>query len=80
MFLDVSSLLDENSNTKDKARDDRYFNCDEKYENYYVSSLYKDREKVSKFLEKKCELGAIKNSTHEEVYELIKNELGLERK
>lgn len=62
---------------RDKAKDDKYFNCSEEHENNYVSSLYGDNQTtVSVFLETECEDNTINYSTHMEVYELIKNELG----
>ena len=61
---------------RDKAKDDKHFNCSEEHEFNYVSGLYPDKDKVYSFLKKKCQSNAIKYSTHLEVYELIKKELG----
>lgn len=62
---------------RDKAKDDKYFNCSEKHENDYVSSLYGDNQVVvSVFLKMECENNTINYSTHMEVYELIETELG----
>jgi hypothetical protein len=61
---------------RDKAKDDKYYNCGEDHERNYVSGLYANKSSVSNFLIKKCEDGSINYSTHTEVYELIKNELG----
>lgn len=62
---------------RDKSRDDKFFNCKQEHEDHYVANLYSDSKKVSDFLEKKCASSAIKYSTHKEVYDLIKRELGL---
>jgi hypothetical protein len=61
---------------RDKAKDDKLFNCSQEYELNYVASLYVEKEKVKKFLGEKCKSGKIKNFTHKQVYELIKTELG----
>ena len=61
---------------RDKAKDDKYVNCSEEYELKYVASLYTEKEKVLDFVKKKCAAGVIKYSTHMQVYELIKKELG----
>lgn len=61
---------------KDKARDDKFFNCSEQHEVDYVSGLYNDSEGVRNFLKKKCADGTIHYSTSLEVYKLIKKELG----
>ncbi len=62
---------------RDKARDDKYFNCSEKHENDYVSSLYgNNKDSVSIFLVTACSSKKIHYSTHMDVYELIKNEFG----
>ena len=66
--------------TNDKARDDKFFNCDQEHEDHYVANQYDNPDKVSKFLKEKCESNEIKYSTHKEVYELIKNQLGLSKK
>ena len=62
--------------SRDKAKDDKYFNCQQEHELEYVSSLYgKDNKKeVYDFLKKMCDLGKIKNSTHKQVYEMIEKE------
>ena len=64
---------------RDKARDDKFFNCSESHEHDYVAGLYSvgDRPAVRKLLKDACADNRIKNSTHMEVYELIKAELGL---
>ena len=63
--------------SRDKARDDKYFNCQEEYELEYVSNLYgNNRERVYHFLKNKCNLGEIKYNTHKEVYKMIEKELG----
>jgi len=61
---------------RDKAKDDKFVNCSEEYELNYVASLYTEKQKVLDFLKKKCADGTIKYSTHKQVYELIKKELG----
>jgi len=61
---------------RDKAKDDKHFNCSEKHELDYVSELYPDVYKVLTFLDEKCENNTIHYSTHMEVYQLIERELG----
>lgn len=64
----------------DKKKDDLLFNCTQKHEFSYVSGQYGENENsVLDFLKNSCKDGTIKNSTHGEVYRLIKNELGLDR-
>jgi hypothetical protein len=64
---------------RDKARDDKLFNCSEKHENGYVAGLYgSNKDEVSIFLTKNCDNNTIKNSTHQQVYKLIKEKLGYE--
>lgn len=62
----------------DKARNDLFFNCSKESEVNYVARHYKDSNTVKAFLKKKCEDGTINYSKHEEVYKLIKKELGYE--
>jgi len=61
---------------RDKARDDKFFNCFSKHEVNYVAGLYSLRENVKKFLEEKSKDGTIKYMTHRSLYELIEKELG----
>lgn len=63
---------------RDKARDDKFFNCSEEHEINYVAGLYAERAKVKEFLIANCKTGKIKYSTNLQVYELIKKELGYE--
>ncbi|MEE4788622.1 hypothetical protein V2K52_13990 [Pseudomonas alliivorans] len=61
---------------RDKAKDDKMFNCSQDHEREYVANLYdKNAENVKNFLITNCKNGAIKNSTHKAVYELIKSKL-----
>ncbi len=60
---------------RDKAKDDKHFNCDQEHEFKYVSDLYIDNKKVYQFLKNQCG-NKINYSTHAEVYQLIKNEFG----
>jgi len=53
--------------------DHEYFNCSEEHELNYVSSLYTDPKSVKLSLIEMCEKKIIKNSTHAEVYELLKS-------
>jgi hypothetical protein len=63
---------------RDKAKDDRLFNCSEPHEADYVAGLYPGHEEeVRELLQKLCLAGEIKNSTHLEVYRLIKEKLKL---
>lgn len=66
---------------RDKARDDKYFNCQEDHEIQYVANQYgADSERVADFLKRMCEANIIHNSTHDEVYALIEKGLKLARK
>ena len=63
---------------RDKAKDDKFFNCSQEHELKYVSGLYPGYEvRVYHFLVSKCQAGIIKYSTHKQVYDLIEKELGL---
>jgi len=63
-----------------KARDDKFFNCSDEHEFDYVSGLYGDNAgKVREFLKAKCADNTIHYSTHVQVRQLIKDELGLEK-
>lgn len=61
--------------------DHKFFNCSEEYEHEYIIRQYPQnvRDIVRSYLYVSCMDGTIKNSTHEEVYNLIKNNLGLEK-
>ena len=48
------------------------FNCSEEHESGYVRNQYAEPIKVKAYLEKKCESNDINNSTHKEVYEMLK--------
>lgn len=61
---------------RDKAKDDKHFNCSQEHEFDYVSGLYSDSAGVYDFLKKQCINGNIHYSTHLEVYQMIQNELG----
>jgi len=61
---------------RDKAKDDKFYNCSEEHERDYVSGLYYNKSVISDFLIKKCKDNSINYSTHTEVYELIKSEFG----
>ena len=63
---------------RDKARDDKYFNCKQEHEDNYVANLYDESNEVSTFLTEKCKDNTINYSTHMEVYELIEEKLGYE--
>jgi hypothetical protein len=64
---------------RDKARDDKFFNCSQDSEHDYVAGCYaeKDRPRVREFLKKGCADGTIKGMTHAELYDLIEAKLGL---
>ena len=62
--------------SNNKSRDDKYFSCEQEHELNYVSGLYAEKEKVYEFLKLKCDDNSIKYSTHDQVYKLIKDELG----
>ncbi len=62
---------------RDKARDDKYFNCSQQHEHNYVAGLYPGHvSDVKAFLIKACDKNWIHHSTHMEVYQLIKTHLG----
>ena len=62
---------------RDKAKDDRMFNCHQPYEVSYVAGLYHpNTQRVHDFLTEKCRSHEIHNSTHKFVYQLIKEKLG----
>ncbi len=65
---------------RDKAKDDKLFNCSQEHELNYVADLYGPNRKnsVLTFLTTGCNNNTIKNSTHMEVYKLIKSNLGYE--
>jgi hypothetical protein len=64
---------------RDKAKDDTNFNCSQHHEKDYVSGLYgTNYQKVYDQLGKSCTDNSIKYSTHKEVYQHVKEKLGLE--
>lgn len=65
---------------RDKAKDDKLFNCSQEHERNYVASLYGANRKTSvlSFLTAGCGDNTIFHSTHMEVYKLIKADLGYE--
>ncbi|MBA5248404.1 MAG: hypothetical protein FE834_02550 [Gammaproteobacteria bacterium] len=56
------------------------FSCSEQHEEDYVVRLYEETKVVRAFLRWACENKHINNSTHDEVYALIKSALGLDKK
>lgn len=63
---------------RDKAKDDKSFNCSQEHELNYVSGLYANKKTVFDFLVISCRNNSLKNSTHMQVYQLIKSKLGYE--
>ena len=61
---------------RDKAKDDKSFNCSQEYEKQYVAGLYADKQVIYNFLTTSCANNAIKYATHKQVYELIEKKLG----
>lgn len=63
---------------RDKAKDGRTFNCSQDHEHDYVAGLYSidRRPNVRTLLKSGCANNTIYNSTHLQVYTLIKNKLG----
>jgi hypothetical protein len=60
-----------------KAKDDNLFNCSQSWEATQVAGHYGiNEDEVIEFLKESCENGKISHSTHKEVYQLIKDELG----
>lgn len=62
--------------TRNKARDDKFFNCTDQHETDYIVGLYEDRDGVRDLLRRRCADNTIHYSTNLEVYKLIKSELG----
>jgi hypothetical protein len=63
---------------RDKALDDKLFNCAQQHELELVASHYgEEKAKVLRFLIANCEDNRIKRATHKEVYELILQNLRL---
>ncbi|MFW5700257.1 MAG: hypothetical protein ACOCWM_01085 [Cyclobacteriaceae bacterium] len=58
--------------------DHSMFNCNQEHELRYVSGKYAQEQEVYNFLKKKCADGTIFHFTHQQVYDLIKKELGYE--
>jgi len=63
---------------RDKAKDDKFFNCGQEHEYRYVANLYARSEIVYGFLKTSCSDNTIYRFTHLEVYQLIKDRLGLQ--
>ncbi len=65
---------------RDKAKDDKLFNCSQQSEHDYVAGLYssEQRPSVRTFLKNGCASNLIYHSTHHQVYSLIKQKLGYE--
>jgi hypothetical protein len=62
---------------RDKAKDDKHFNCTQTHEADYIASLYPHaKDEVKTFLASACKDNTLRNSTHKEVYDLIKQKLG----
>ena len=61
---------------RDKSKDDKHFNCSQEHEFKYVSGLYEEKKEVYDYLKEKCDDDSISYSTHMEVYEMIKKDLG----
>ncbi|HLG39011.1 MAG TPA: hypothetical protein VI461_05045 [Chitinophagaceae bacterium] len=59
--------------TRDKSRDDKYFNCSEQHELDYVSGLYVQKYIVRDFLAEQCKNKHIGYSTYRQVYRLIES-------
>ena len=65
---------------RDKAKDDKLFNCALIYELDYVAGLYEENSAVVKyFLQSNCQKGNLKDRTYLEVYNLVKEYLGFEQ-
>jgi len=63
---------------RDKAKDDKLFNCSQQSEHDYVAGLYSTerRPNVRALLTSGCANNTIYHSTHFQVYTLIKQKLG----
>ena len=65
------------SGGRDKARDDKFFNCSQEHEFEQVAQHYgNNKNKVIEFLKENCKNGTMKYFTHIDVYKLIKEKLG----
>ena len=65
---------------RDKAKDDKFFNCSQQHEHDYVASLYPENEdRVKEFLKKCCDDETFSYSTHDAVYNEIEKKLGLKK-
>lgn len=63
---------------RDKSKDDKLFNCSQDHEHDHVVGQYPKeyQDTIRDFLKKACRNNKIYHSTHKEVYDLIKKELG----
>lgn len=63
---------------RDRAKDQKLFNCAQSYEHDYVASLYSTerRPSVRTLLASGCSNNTIYHSTHHQVYQLIQTRLG----
>lgn len=62
---------------RDKAKDDIMFNCSQEHELDQVAGNYDEHKaQVKMFLRMSCNDNSIYNSTHKQVYELIRSQLG----
>lgn len=62
--------------SRDKQKDDQYFNCREIDELNDLTALYEHTLVVRKFLINRCQTGRISYRTRKDVYALIEKELG----
>lgn len=64
---------------RDRAKDNKLFNCSQEHELNYVAGLYTEKKKVYDFLKEACNKNLIYDSKHDQVYQLIKGKLGYEK-
>tara|TARA_Y100001949_G_C15938078_1_gene308848 strand:- start:223 stop:489 length:267 start_codon:yes stop_codon:yes gene_type:complete len=76
----IKSLSEYLYEDRDKSKDDRLFDCSAQHEISYVINQYpeKERARVRKLIELKCEKNGFYHSTHLKVYKTIESELGLD--
>jgi len=56
------------------SKDWQLFNCSEQHEIDYVKKLFLEQDKVEAWIKKECKLGGkIYNTTHSELYKMLKD-------
>lgn len=55
------------------GKEQDYFNCSEDYEHDYVAGLFEETRKVKKWLKENCANNNINNTTHVELYQMLRD-------